>query len=291
MWCLSIINQNGLTKIPKSNCNTLNSTALRGAFFYAKLAIQQGCTMKYIICMLIALVSLEAFAQRQGPPSSAGIVYREASPIYIYDSDTTWPVLPAFTYSGENFYLLGISFGYRVRKAPPMMSVEISPNLQALDPDDDSRLSGLDERKWTVHGGFSISMPTPFGMTSLKFQQDLLNRHQGQVITLGWHKRFQASEKWSFGIGARATAYLPKYTRYYYGVSQEEAQNSSFNAYQPDTGYEYGPNAVINYFLAPGSVSLMFMYSYSWLSSQIKNSPLVPRDTQYSMMAGVMYYF
>lgn len=78
--------------------------------------------------------------------------------------------------------------------------------------------------------------------------------------------------------------------KYYYGVSDSEAQRSGLNSYKPDDSWNPYLELTVSYSLTD-NLSVYGTGRYSHLSNEIKDSPMVDKSWTGLLSTGVMYRF
>lgn len=147
----------------------------------------------------------------------------------------------------------------------------------------------LDNRYSTMMSGISYQRTTPIGAFHTQLVADTLNKSQGIIPSASYINL----------ITFNALSIVPKLgvdwangqqTRYYYGISQQEAQRSGMVAYRPHASFTPYASVVIDYRFVShweGYISAR----RDFLSSTVRNSPMVDRNNTYAFALGVNYNF
>jgi outer membrane protein len=154
-----------------------------------------------VIFVTIGLLSVSARADDQdkdyqdGFSVGPGVVISD-KPYKGMDTDTN--VFPFIMYQGQNFYLRGPRLGYKIYEIGDLR-VDALANWRfgGYEDDDSDDLEGMDNRDMTAELGVSVSYKDGFGMTRFSFLNDVLGKHDGQLLSLSYGKSFR-NNKLSF---------------------------------------------------------------------------------------------
>lgn len=142
-------------------------------------------------------------------------------------------------------------------------------------------LAGLTKRKNSLPIGIGTLQVTPIGGFMLNAFHDV-NASRGTVFETIYGGRVELSSVKLYpliGMEYRSQEYV----RYYYGVSPQEAVNSSYAAYRPD-GAMNGLIALIADITLTDDYHLHMYARRKWLGDTIRHSPIVDKaylDTAY----------
>jgi outer membrane protein len=214
-----------------------------------------------------------------------GGVFVQTEP-YVGVSDRVYPA-PVVAYEGEHLYVRSAIVGYRVISYQGLMiGPQVQPRVQGYNADDSSFLRGMEDRNWSVDGGVNIEAATPVGLFGVSIMTDLLGRYRGQEVEfrylvmfplLGFHLIPSGGVRWE----------SEKLVNYYYGVKPSEARPGR-PAYEGEPALDPFLRLVVRRKLTE-HWSLFSDMKYEWLASEISNSPIVDKDYQASITAGVLY--
>jgi outer membrane protein len=216
----------------------------------------------------------------------AGFVYR--SPVYRGQDADGLPI-PMVFYQKDRLYFRGSRLGYQVYKEDAFsFDVLAKWAFRGYDADDSRHLRGMDDRDGSIEGGVAFSYNDGWGTAGISFVTDLLSKHDGQEMTFSYAKRF-IHEPWVLTPSAGITWQSNNLTDYYYGVERDEVM-----AGRPyySVGEAWNPfvSLTTQYYFTEKWSSLV-MLQYEWLDSEISDSPIVNKQYQVRVMAGVMCKF
>ncbi|MDH4202351.1 MAG: MipA/OmpV family protein [Phycisphaerae bacterium] len=216
----------------------------------------------------------------------AGFVYR--SPVYRGQDADGLPI-PMIFYQKGNLYFRGSRLGYQFYKNDAFsLDVLAAWAFRGYDDDDSRHLNGMDDRDPSIEGGLAASYHDGWGTASVSFLTDLLGKHDGQELTFSYAKRF-IREPWELTPSAGITWQSANLTDYYYGVEQKEvaAGRPRYSA-----GEAWNPFVALTtqYYFTEKWSSLV-MLQYEWLNNEISDSPIVNKQYQVRVMAGIMCKF
>ena len=244
------------------------------------------------VLIIAELFTISVFADKKagGPPTGfsagPGVIISD-KPYKGMDTETN--AFPFFMYEGEDFYLRGPSFGYKVYDKDGLsLDALLSWRFDGYDDDDSDDLDGMDARDMTAEMGAALSYKDSFGTTRLSFLNDVLGRHDGRELELSYSKTYrdrQLTVTPSAGINWQSE----NFTDYYYGVRSKEALAS-----RPT----YHPSDAVNLFMSVRMTyqlneqwNIFTRFKHEWLSNEISDSPIVDKSRQNSFMAGLIYQF
>lgn len=160
------------------------------------------------------------------------------------------------------------------------------------DEDDSDELEGMHNRNKTFDVGGEFGVSGDWGSVTAAFLTDVLGVDDGQEIRVVYAKPFKKpfnvnSLKITPSVGLAWQS--NNLVDYYYGVRSDEAR-AGRPAYSPDTAVNWLWGVDANYRLND-KWTLLGGFTYYWLDSEIRNSPIVSRDYSISIIAGAMYKF
>lgn len=159
---------------------------------------------------------------------------------------------------------------------------------EGYEPGDSSRLSGMDERKSSLWGGFTASWRHPIAQLSAEWLADASANSKGQKATLQVEHRFGWN---AFSVTPRLQAQWldKKYVDYYFGVRANEVLPDR-PAYSGQSATTFGGGIRVDYALAQKQ-SIFLDVSGTSLPDSIKDSPLVDRSSTSRVSLGYLYRF
>jgi len=216
----------------------------------------------------------------------AGFIYR--SPVYRGQDADGLPI-PMIFYQKGNLYFRGSRLGYQFYKDDAFsLDVLAAWAFRGYDDDDSRHLNGMDDRDSSIKGGLAASYHDGWGTASVSFLTDLLGEHDGQEISFRYAKRF-IREPWVLTPSAGITWQSNNLTDYYYGVERNEVAVSR-PYYSAGEAWNPFVSLTTQYYFTEKWSSLV-MLQYEWLDSEISDSPIVNKQYQVRLMAGVMCKF
>lgn len=242
----------------------------------------------FLVCALL-VYSLPA-AHAEGAWSIGGGALITPNP-YKGDQDRVYP-LPLVNYEGENFYFRSLNAGYYLwNDDTDKLSVTAYYSPQHFRPKDSNldSMRSLDSRKSTVMAGLSYTHFTQYGFLRTVLAGDVLGNSNGIIWDTAWLYRYQnGSLTLTPGIGLGWNS--KNQNKYYYGVSDKEAQRSGLEYYKPDSSFSPYAELAVNYQINK-EWSVFGMGRYVRLASEVKDSPMVNESWTGVLMTGVTYSF
>jgi outer membrane protein len=207
--------------------------------------------------------------------------------------DTDSQGIPFFLYRTERLSIYGPMMGYSLFEDDGWeIDALAKVRFEGYDEDDSRFLQGMDDRKWTLEMGGSLSKTFAIGDITADVSADVLNEHKGYELRLFYSYDFRnvlespaLTVTPNIGLAYRDS----QLNDYYYGVRASEviAGRPEYNA-GDSTGLMAGMR--VNYKINE-KLSLMSMISFEWLGDEIRNSPIVDEDYIESFLLGIMYTF
>ena len=201
--------------------------------------------------------------------------------------------IPIFLYRTERLSLYGPMMSYSLFEDDDWEIKGLAKvRFEGYEEDDSRFLQGMDDRKWTLEMGGSLSKNFLNGKITADLTADILNEHQGYELGFYYSydfRRFLENPALTLtpnvGLGYRSS----QLNDYYYGVRASEAIVSRAEYHAGDsTGLITGLR--MNYFHSE-NLSFMALVSFEWLGNEIRNSPIVDEDHIESFLIGIMYSF
>ena len=245
-----------------------------------------------VILVTFALFTISAIAQDEnegyhnGFSAGPGVIVSD-KPYKGMGTETH--VFPFVMYQGQNFYLRGPNFGYKIYDTDKLtFDALLSWRFDGYDADDSSDLDGMDDRDMTAELGASISYKDGFGVTRFSFLNDILGKHDGHVLRLSYGKTFRRKNlTLTPSVGLKWQS--ENFVNYYYGVRSKESRPSR-PTYHPSDALNPFMSFRLTYKLNE-QWDIFSSFLYQWLDNEISNSPIVDQTYQTSLMFGVIYGF
>ncbi len=247
-----------------------------------------------LILLSLGLYALEGVEKEEYIKTSVTVgagAYIQSQP--YKDADPLTTPTPVVFFDNSLFYVrwvrMGMYFaGENKENYSWGLSLTLQPRPFQYKASDAAILSGMDERESSWEGGLALA----FKMENFFFEtiavHDLLNRSEGTVIRAEAGFDYQQGD-WSFYPSILAIWYSDNMNDYYYGVKADESRPFR-PAYQAKSGLNYAVQSYIDYAFNKNWHTL-FNLRVDYLSSQIKNSPIVDDDVMVSGLVSLIYTF
>lgn len=220
---------------------------------------------------------------------SVGIVAATASTIYK-GADDKIVVLPMVSYRSGGFFIDATSVGYSlVNTEEFQFEVFGEYNFMGYKASDSSYLRGMKRRKEAIEAGVQADVMTDLGLFSVSFQGDVSSRHNGYSAELTYALPLIETERFSLFPAVGVTWLSEDMINYYYGVRSSEALPGR-SAYTPGSAVNPYVSVDVSYQLAECWMLTANLAGVA-LDKEIRNSPLVDKDYELSVVAGVVYHF
>ncbi len=248
--------------------------------------------MKRIFSVLVGASLLTGNALA-GQWAVGPVALQQASPYEGGDSQLR--VFPGVAYLGEKFIFYGPQAAYffkGTRRSDFNLSVTVALGPNQLDVDNDPRLLGIENRNSGLLAGVRMNSKLLEGKASLALQTDVTGQSGGTRAIAAWEKSlFQSNPaKWNFTAGIQLEWNSQDYVDFYFGVSNEEALASRFDAYE--AGSTIMPSVTLGgYYNISKKWQVIYNAQYQLLSSDIKDSPIVDQSAVLTGVIGLFYLF
>lgn len=238
------------------------------------------------LCTISALAQDENDGYKNGFSAGPGIVFSDKP---YKGMGTKTNVFPFIMYQGQNFYLRGPNFGYKIYDKDKLtFDALLSWRFDGYDADDSSYLDCMDDRDMTAELGASVSYKDGFGVTSFSFLNDILGKHNGHVLRLSYGKTFRR-ENLTLTPSVGLKWQSENFVNYYYGVRSKESRPSR-PTYHPSDALNPFMSLRLTYKLNE-KWNIFSSFRYQWLDNEISDSPIVDQSYQTSLMFGFIYGF
>ncbi len=252
--------------------------------------------MKYVIKLGASLVILVGIALHtaQADDFSLGLTAGWSSKLYRQvDENKNNLVFPNVDYDAGRFWFHGLSAGYDILHTPSdrisVLGYYLPLSFKASDSHSDA-MRQLKNRRSTLMTGLSYSHDSiGMGRFETTLATDSLDTSNG----------FHWSSSWSYPVQFGLLSVEPalgfnwndrKFNKYYYGISTEEAQRSGLRKYTPDESVTPYAELNVNYTLTE-NWNIYGGARYTLLPDEVKNSPMVEKDSLLSLWTGFSYTF
>ena len=217
-----------------------------------------------------------------------GVIGR-SSPYRDYSGNVT-RVIPAVTYFGERFQVLGPSVRIGLwGSGKTRLATNLTYRIGVYDESDSDYLTGMGDRKDTAMLGLAYQAELPWGLEgNVSFDYDILDEIGGSTAQFSLSKTFQQ------GI-ARLTPYAgvnwlsKKMSNYDFGVTASQAL-AGRPAYAP--GAAWNPEIGLRTFVeVTRNWLIVGNVGAELLDSAIRKSPIVSEDHVFKVFLAVNYVF
>ncbi|MCU7918963.1 MAG: MipA/OmpV family protein [Candidatus Thiodiazotropha sp. (ex Epidulcina cf. delphinae)] len=212
-------------------------------------------------------------------------------------------LLPVVGYKGERFYANlgnpGISFfngitdfgglGYSVFKGE-RYNIDLVGKIRAMgiDPDDNSKLDGLDERKPGFDAGVSARWDSGYGELSGQLLTDVSNRSKGQEAVLSYAYPMTHGN-WTLRPELGVSWQSRDLVDYYFGVESDEA-TATRSVYEGESTVTPFAGIQVEYAYSQ-QIHLIGGVGIGRLGDGISDSPIVDERGVGGGYAGLVYRF
>lgn len=250
-----------------------------------------------LCCALLIIVAVSPAFADDGQPQekpialTIGAGVAGATSEYKGVDDTVRP-FPLINIESRYFYLRNMTAGFNVFKDDMHeFSVTLGwlPQEYKAKNSDNWSMRQLDNRHSTALAGLAYSLTTEYGIAAASIQGDILGKSDG----------FIGDVSYAYPVEAGALTVVPSagvlwtsedHNDYYYGVSGKESRESGLSKYSADGGFSpyLGLDAS---FALTEQWELFVNGKATFLSEEIKDSPMVNEDVKYTFGAGIGYSF
>lgn len=222
---------------------------------------------------------------------SIGLAISASQTPYSGGEDSTfgYPYLTSFrdpSFTDDWLLVEDGNLGIRWVKGGWQLGVAGRIQTRGLGTSDAPILSGLDDREWTLEVTPIIGWRGWPVHINFRTYAEVLGHHDGLVSELD----FSLPKEWSRGYIVPAVGFIYQdqdYTNYYYGISPAEAlpmrpEYQAGESLNTEVKVRWG-YAITNKWLLSGSFGMEF------LDDEISNSPVIDKDSLWSVNVGLAY--
>jgi outer membrane protein len=199
-------------------------------------------------------------------------------------------LLPALNIEKSDFYLRGITAGYRLLSFKQRNSIDLilRPRLVGYNADEGGEaFRGMHNRSDSLHGGLSANMQFDSLKLNIDALTDLLGKSKGQEVSASMGKAFRLDNALSVTPSVGLKWQSEKYVDYYYGVTPQEASLIR-PLYKGKSVLNYTAGLNVNYLLNKQS-HLFAQFEYERLGNT--DSPLVEDNKVMRFYLGYGWHF
>jgi outer membrane protein len=212
-----------------------------------------------------------------------------ASPRPYVGTKPRYFAIPAITMQYKRFFFHGIRGGYDFVQSERLTArVLAQVRFRDLDPAESDFLQGMDPRGGSADAGLEVLFRgRPVGFR-VNFLTDILGRDNGQEAS------FLAVTGAPLGRVLLLVGFGPRWESarrvdYYYGVTEEEARPGR-PFFRGEATWSWDLNLTAIYDIS-SKWNLMALLNREGLGSNIRESPLVERDSAYTLLISVTRSF
>ncbi|WP_048607293.1 MipA/OmpV family protein, partial [Providencia rettgeri] len=207
----------------------------------------------------------------------------------IKSRDYLTPV-PIVNYDSENFYFHTLAAGYYLwNDQQDQLSLDAYYYPQFFKPkeNDNDAMRELNRRRDTVMAGLTYRHKADWGTLRFNGSGDILGISNGLRAEAAYLYGFEG-DKWSLTPGVGIKWDSKNQTRYEYGVSSKESRNSGLKRYKPSDSWSPYLELSGNYRFDENWTAFA-MGRVDFMSSEVKDSPMVNKDVSAILWTGVTY--
>ncbi|WP_022818845.1 MipA/OmpV family protein [Fusobacterium russii] len=241
---------------------------------------------KYILTALL-LVSSFAFSNS----ISVGGVVGKQSGLYRGSEDTL--ILPYVKVNYANFYIDGTQIGYKFLNTD-VLDLSVYSNLQDGHSIKASNMDygyrSINERKKQITGGLKLEAPLNIVGETINLRTSIEAGRRGAHGKLELSKLIKATDNFIIIPNINSRYFEKDYTRYYFGISDNELAEAIKEKYRPDNAYTLGAGIYSEYFF--NRAFSMFAYaSLDKYSKEVRRSPIIKNDIVTNVGVGLKFSF
>lgn len=245
------------------------------------------------VVMISTALTSALFALNAQANVTLGLGVGYATQPYLGVSNDVIP-LPVVRFENEFFFLNSTKAGYFLwNDGQQKINLNVSYNGQSFKGKDSSNdaMRMLDRRRDTFMIGTGYDVSGVFGNLSADISGDVLNRNNGIIGDLNYSYPIQ-HDLLTFAPVAGVNWSNSKFNNYHYGVTISESNRtgSVLPAYHSGSGVSPYMGVNLNYRMS-GNWSAFGMAQHKFLSSQVKDSPMISSSGQTLVGGGVSYTF
>jgi outer membrane scaffolding protein for murein synthesis (MipA/OmpV family) len=161
--------------------------------------------------------------------------------------------------------------------------------MSGYKPKDSSFLRDMSEKESSLFAGIKLKSKNLLKKVDLDFVllKDIMNKSKGIKSNLILGHNFIVNNKIIFLINGGVSYLNNDYSKYYFGVSNNEIINER-NYYNPGTVFRTSLKVGLNYRMAE-KLNLLILLNYENLSDKLSNSPIVRQENIFSGLLGFIY--
>lgn len=202
-------------------------------------------------------------------------------------------IFPNIDYDADRFWFHGLSAGYDLLQTPAdrisVLGYYLPLSLKASDSHSRA-VRKLNNRRSTLMTGLRYSHES---LSAGTFETTLATDSLDQSNGLHWNGA------WTYPLQLGLLNIEPqlgidwndeKFNRYYYGISSDESRRSGLKKYNPGDSFTPYAELSLNYAMT-GNWNLFGGARYTFLSKEVKDSPIIGKDSLLSFWTGFSYTF
>ena len=214
-----------------------------------------------------------------------------ASPVIFFDNSLfyiRWTRIGMYVFGNKDTEL---SWGISLTAQPQIIGYYETDAFNSINSrKPTSILQGMDERldSWEAGVALSFEYHTLFG--EFLVLHDIFGRSNALKLRAEFGKTY-SDEKWYFVPSILGIYYSEKFTNYYFGVEENEADLSLGRTYySPDAAFNLAAQAYLKYNINE-HWHLLGNARADYFASSVSDSPLVDKNHMLSGMISILYSF
>lgn len=247
---------------------------------------------KWLLWMVSALLLMVSTASQAGKWSIGTSILMQSTPYKGVKTKDYITPLPVINYEGESLYFHTLTAGYYVwKEAKNTLSLDANYAPQFFNPkeNDDADMRQLNHHRNTVMSGATYQHNENWGILRASMFTDILGISHGSRVDTAYLYPF-TSNYWWLKSGIGLTWNSKKQTRYEYGVTRKESQDSGLADYQP--GDNWTPYVELSGQYRFNERWAMFALArVEHVPSDIQDSPMVNKSVSSLVWTGLTYTF
>lgn len=238
------------------------------------------------------LISLLVFASSTFANTvSVGGVVGKQSGLYRGSEDTVF--LPYVKVNYHNFYINGFKVGYKFLNTD-VLDLSVYGNFQdghsIKASNMDYGYKTINERKKQITAGIKLDAPLNIVGEKINLSTSLEGGKRGTHGKLELSKVIKISENFILIPNINSKYFEKKYTRYYFGIADNELGKAIKESYKPDNSYSVGAGIYSEYYFNRAFSAFAYI-SLDKYSKEVRRSPIIKNDVVTNVGMGLKFSF
>lgn len=222
---------------------------------------------------------------------SVGGAVGKRSGLYKGSEDTV--ILPYVKANYANFYIDGTQVGYKFLNTDVLdltvySSLQDGHSIKASNMD--YGYKSINERKKQITGGLKLEAPLNIVGEDINLRTSIEAGRRGAHGKLELSKVIKFADNFIIIPNLNSRYFEKDYTRYYFGISDNELGGAIKERYRPDNAYTLGVGIYSEYFFNRA----FSMFAYAALdkySKEVRRSPIIKNDIVTNVGVGLKFSF